>query len=403
MAQSDLKIAMLGSRGIPARYGGSETAIEEIGWRLAQEGNRILVYCRRHNSKTENGEHRGIERIVLPSFHRKNWDTPSHTFLSLLDLLFHTRNVDILHFHGVGNSIFLPFLKLTAWKTVVTVDGPDWERPKWGWFAKRVLKFSAWMTAKLADCTITDNLVSQKLYRELFNLSTEYIPYGAYVTQEKETDELAQYGLTKDEYFLYVGRLIPDKGCHVLVKAFEKVRTNKKLVLVGDNPYFPKYIQELKSTTDPRIIFTGYVYDRPYRQICGNAYGYCHPLIVDGTSPQLLQAMAFGNCVVASDLPEVSDVVGDAAFRFPCGDVDALAAALQEIADNPPVVAAYRTKAQERVQQLFNWEDVTAAHKRVYQRVLSKHVKVNSPEPNADHMVRREADQDQQSFGHSAE
>ena len=372
MSEPKIRVAMLGSRGIPARYGGSETAIEEIGWRLAKEGHRVLVYCREHNSKSETAQHRGMDRVVLPSIHRKNWDTPSHTLFSLLDLLFHRREVDILHFHGVGNSIFLPFLKLTRWKTVVTVDGPDWERPKWGWFAKKVLKLSARMTARLADCTITDNLVSQKLYRELFDLSTQYIPYGAYVTEEKETDELAQFGLTKDGYFLYVGRLIPDKGCHVLVKAFQKVRTDKKLVLVGGNPYFPEYIRQLKSTGDPRIVFTGYVYDRPYRQLCGNAYAYCHPLIVDGTSPQLLQAMAFGNCVIASDLPEVNDVVGDSVLSSPCADVDKLAAAMQEVADHPELVPVYRKKAQDRVQRLFNWEDVTSAHKRVYETVLAR-------------------------------
>ncbi len=371
MSKSKIRVAMLGSRGIPARYGGSETAIEEIGWRLAQQGHRILVYCRRHNSRTEDREYRGMERIVLPSVHRKNWDTPSHTVFALLDLMLHRRDVDIVHFHGVGNSIFLPFLKFTGWKTVVTVDGPDWERPKWGWLAKKVLKFSARMTALLADCTITDNLVSQKLFTGLFGLSTEYIPYGAYVTEETECDELAQYGLVKDGYFLYVGRLIPDKGCHVLVKAFERVKTDKKLVLVGDNPYFPDYIRQLKSTPDPRIEFLGYVYDRPYRQLCGNAYAYCHPLIVDGTSPQLLQTMAFGNCVIASDLPEISDVVGDCALRVPCGDVEKLATVIQEIVGNPALVSVYRKKAQERVQRLFNWPDVTAAHKRVYEKVLS--------------------------------
>jgi glycosyltransferase involved in cell wall biosynthesis len=373
MREAKLKIAMLGSRGIPARYGGSETAIEEIGWRLAAEGHRVLVYCRRHNSQTGSRAYRGMERVVLPSIHRKNWDTPSHTLFSLLDLLFHKRDVDILHFHGVGNSIFLPLLKLTRRKTVVTVDGPDWERPKWGWLAKKVLKVSARITASLADCTITDNLVSQRLYRELFGVSTEYIPYGAYVTHEKETDELAQFGLSKDGYFLYVGRLIPDKGCHLLVKAFQKVKTDKKLVMVGDNPYFPEYIRELKHTGDPRIVFTGYVYDRPYRQLCGNAYTYCHPLIVDGTSPQLLQAMAFGNCVIASDLPEVKDVVGDSALSFPCHDVDKLAAAIQEVTDHPELVSVYRKKAQDRVQRLFNWDDVTTAHKRVYEAVVSEH------------------------------
>jgi len=370
MPEKKLSIAMLGSRGIPARYGGSETAIEEIGERLVKGDYRIVVYCRRHNSQTEAREYRGMERVALPSIHRKNWDTPSHTFLSLLHLLC-KEDVDVVHFHGVGNSIFLPFLKLTSLKTVVTVDGPDWERPKWGWLARRVLKLSARLTARMADTVITDNLVSQKLYRKEFARATEYIPYGAYAVDEKESDELEKFDLVKDEYLLYVGRLIPDKGVHTLIKAFEKVRTSKKLALVGGNPYFPEYIRELKSTRDPRIRFLGYVYDRPYRQLCGNAYLYAHPLVVDGTSPQLLQAMGYGNCIVASDLPEINDVVGDSALRFPCGDAEKLRCVLQELVDSPATVQIYKKKAQERVRGLFNWEGIAAQHDRVYRDSLS--------------------------------
>jgi glycosyltransferase involved in cell wall biosynthesis len=371
MPEKKLSIAMLGSRGIPARYGGSETAIEEIGGRLAKRDYRIVVYCRRHNSQTEAREYRGMERVVLPSIHRKNWDTPSHTFLSLLHLLC-KEHVDVVHFHGVGNAIFLPFLKLTSLKTVVTVDGPDWERPKWGWLARRVLKLSASLTARMADSVITDNLVSQKLFREKFSRATEYIPYGTYAMDEKETDELEKFGLVKDEYLLYVGRLIPDKGVHLLVKAFEKVRTTKKLAIVGGNPYFPEYIRELKSTKDQRIQFLGYIYDRPYRQLCGNAYLYVHPLIVDGTSPQLLQAMGYGNCIVSSDLPEINDVVGDAARRFPCGDTDKLGSVLQELVADPDTVQVYKKKAQERVSRLFNWDGIAAEHERVYQNSVSR-------------------------------
>jgi glycosyltransferase involved in cell wall biosynthesis len=371
MPDKKLSIAMLGVRGIPARYGGSETAIEEIGWRLAKGDYRIIVYCRRHNSQTEAREYRGMERVVLPSIHRKNWDTPSHTFLSLLHLLC-KENVDVVHFQGVGNAIFLPFLKLTSLKTVVTVDGPDWERPKWGWLARRVLKLSAWLTSWMADSVITDNLVSQKLFREEFARATEYIPYGTYAVDEKESDELDKFGLVKDEYLLYVGRLIPDKGVHILVKAFEKVQTTKKLVIVGGNPYFPEYIRELKSTKDPRIQFLGYVYGRPYRQLCGNAYLYVHPLIVDGTSPQLLQAMGYGNCIVASDLPEINDVVGDSALRFPCGDTDKLRYVLQESVASPATVQIYKKKARERVIRLFNWDGVTAQHERLYQGLVSR-------------------------------
>lgn len=365
-----MRIAMIGSRGIPARYGGSETAIEEIGRRLVERGHQVVVYCRRHNNSTSSRWHLGMERVVLPSAHTKNLDTPTHTLLSIMHALAF-RKADILHFHGVGNALFLPALRPMPPATVVTVDGPDWERPKWGRLARWSLRFSARLAVGLADALIIDNRPSQRYFAEHFGTEGHYIPYGAHLADEPATDALESLGLRDRGYVLFVGRLIPDKGVHLLVEAFEGVRTDLELAIVGDNPYFPEYIRRLKTTRDPRIRFLGYQFGAPYRQLCSHAYLYVHPLLVDGTSPALLQAMGFGNCILTSDLPEAMDVVGDAGFSFRTNDVDDLRRALQDLVDRAEAVEEGRRRARERVGQLYNWDRVTDQHEELYRSLLA--------------------------------
>jgi glycosyltransferase involved in cell wall biosynthesis len=365
-----MRIAMMGSRGVPARYGGSETAIEEIGRRLVERGHQVVVYCRRHNSSSLSRWHLGMERVVLPSAHTKNLDTPSHTLLSIMHALA-LRKADIIHFHGVGNALFLPALHPMSPSTVVTVDGPDWERPKWGRLARWSLRFSARLAVALADALIIDNRPSQRYFAQHFGTGGHYIPYGAYLADEPATDALESLGLRDRGYVLFVGRLIPDKGVHLLVEAFEGVRTDLQLAIVGDNPYFPDYTRRLKATRDPRIRFLGYRFGAVYRQLCSHAYLYVHPLLVDGTSPALLQAMGFGNCIVTSDLPEALDVVGDAGFTFRANDVNHLRLALQELADRPDMVEEGRRRARERVGRLYDWDRVTDQHEDLYRSVLA--------------------------------
>jgi len=365
-----MRIAMIGSRGIPARHGGFETAIEEIGRRLVERGHQVVVYCRRHNSSTSSRWHLGMERVVLSSAHTKNLDTASHTLLSIMHALAF-RRADILHFYGVGNALFLPLLRPMSSATVVTVDGPDWERPKWGRLARWSLRFSARLAVALADALIIDNRPSQRYFAEHFGTEGHYIPYGAYLADEPATEALESLGLHDRGYILFVGRLVPDKGVHLLVEAFEGVRTDLQLVIVGDDPYVPDYIHQLKSTRDPRIRFLGYQYGAPYRQLCSHAYLYVHPLLVDGTSPALLQAMGFGNCILTSDLPEAMDVAGDTGFSFRANDVGHLRRALQELVDRPEMVEDGRQRARERVGRLYNWDRVTNQHEELYRSLLA--------------------------------
>jgi len=366
-----MRIAMLGGRGVPAHYSGSETCVEEVGARLVQRGHEVIVYCRRHNSQIRARDFKGMRRIVLPSVDTKHLDTPSHTLISLLHS-FARQPVDVLHFHGVGNSIFLPWLKVMPGKTVITVDGPDWERPKWGRLARRVLKVSARLAVGLADAVITDSMVSQQYYWEQFGKRTEYIPYGADTADAPTADALVQYGLCRRCYILFVGRLVPDKGVHLLLEAFRELHTDLNLVIVGDSPLFPEYVQQLKSTSDRRVKFLGFVFGEPYRQLCANAYAYVQPSLVEGTSPALLAAMGAGNCVIVNSIPENLETIGDAGLAFARNDPTHLRRILQMLIDHPNLVDVYRARARQRVLDVYNWDTIALQHERVYGALLAK-------------------------------
>ncbi len=385
-----MRIAMMGSRGIPARYGGSETAIEEIGERLVGRGHGVVVYCRRHNSLSGERRHRGLERVVLPSINTKNLDTPSHTLLSVLHAIVF-RKADVYHFHGMGNGLFLPLVRLARKRSVVTIDGPDWERPKWGRLARLALKLSAWLCVKFADALIIDNFSAQDYFDEHFGTRGVYIPYGAHLESAARTDALTSLGLEPRRYVIFVGRLIPDKGCHTLVEAWKRVRSDMKLVLVGDNPYFQDYIRELKANADERVLFPGYVFGEPYRQLVSHAYLYAHPLFVDGTSPSLLQAMGFGNCIVLSDIREAMDVAGDVGYSFRVGDASDLARVLQTLLDDPQLVAAARERSRRKVTEHYNWDLVTDQHEALYRQVLGGTPSDEQTEMERATVVEREA------------
>jgi len=361
----------MGVRGVPARFGGSETVAEEIGSRLVERGHKVVVYCHRHNSTTDERFYKGMERVVLPSINTLSLDTPTHTFLSTLHLTLYNK-ADVIHFHGVGNAPVLPLLKVIApgKKTIVVVDGPDWERPKWGRLVRLGFKLSFRLAVELADAIISDNRPVQRLFRERHGRQTVYIPYGADLTRYESKEALERHELEPDRYILFVGALVPDKGHHVLIEAFEGLQTHVPLVIVGDTPYAIEYKGKIQSTRDPRIRFLGYVYGKPYRELLNYAHIYVHPLIVDGTSPALLQAMAAGNCIVASNLPETMNVVRDAGFGFRCGDPDDLRRVLKILLRDPGLVQEYKVKARQRIVDHFSWDRVTDEYEALSYQVL---------------------------------
>jgi glycosyltransferase involved in cell wall biosynthesis len=367
-----MRIAILGTRGIPARFGGSETAVEEIGYRLAQRGHEVTVYCRKHNSYISDIMYKGMRRKVLPSINTLNLDLMSHTFLSLLHII--GQRFDVVHFHGVGNALQFPLFKLTGKgaKSLLVVDGPDWQRPKWGRPAKFAFRFSFFMAAKLADEIISDNIPVQKLFTEKYRRRTHLVGYGADLDKPTTQRSLTKYGLEPGKYILQVAAIVPDKGVHILVKAYEKLDTDLPLIIVGDTPYMTDYKVKVKSTKDPRIRFLGYVYGLEYRELLANCYMYIHPLLVDGTSPALLQAMAYGCCIIGSDLPEISGSLADTGPKFEPGDSKALREKMAEILANPEIVKEYGRKARQRVIDHFSWDRVTDEYETLSYQLLNE-------------------------------
>lgn len=362
------RIAVLGTRGIPANFGGSETVVEQLGEVHARDGWSVTVYCRRHRSTTSDAMYKGMRRVVLPSINTLGLDTPTHSLLGTLHVIL-KNTADVVHFHGVGNAMFAPILRLFGKKVVITVDGFDWKRPKWGRVAKAVLRRSFDWAASWSNAVIADNRPVHEWMRDALGRQTHLIFYGTDLSRVEGHDALAEYGLTPRGYILYVGGLIPDKGPHVLIEAFEKLETDMRLVIVGDTPYFSEYAEKLRTTKDPRVLFTGFVYGNKYRQLLQNAYVYAHPFLAEGTSPALLQAMSAGNCVVVGDLSETLDVVADAALIFKVGDSDDLRRALAHALANPAEVEALRLKARRRVEQHFSWDKIAREHADVYAAV----------------------------------
>jgi len=356
-SEKKLKIAIVGTRGIPARYGGFETCVDEVSRRLAERGHHVSVYCRKSNYNYTEKNYRGVRLVVLPSVKSKSLETISHSFLSAFHLML--SRWDVVHVYGLGNAIFLVLLKLFRYHTVISVDGLEQNRKKWGTFAKMWFRFSEFLVRNFADKVVADSNVIRKYYQEKHSVESVFIPYGAYVDVAKNGDRLNEPALKRGEYLLFVGRLAPEKGVHYLIKAFTDVKTDKKLVIVGDDPYNRKYVESLKQNDDNRVVFLGYVYGDRYTDLCKNSYVYVQPSELEGTSPALLAAMGYGCCVVVNGIDENIETIGDAGISYRKNDVEDLTNTLQHLIDNPQIVERYRKQAGERIQSFYNWDRIS--------------------------------------------
>ncbi|MCS6846026.1 MAG: DUF1972 domain-containing protein [Caldilineales bacterium] len=367
-----MNIAMLGTRGVPASYSGFETCVEELGSRLVQRGHQVTVYCRSHHITYDQPTYKGMRLVKLPTVPNKYLDTIVHSFLSSLHAL--TQGYDICLYFIAGNSLVTWIPRLAGQRTVLNVDGLDWKREKWPPLAKRYIQFAERMSAVLPNAVVTDSRVVQRYYQEVYGIQSTYIAYGAERPRVPPGETLARFGLAPRRYVLFVGRLVPENCAHHLVEAWRSLDTDLRCVIVGDAPYAEAYKAELRRLAgdDPRIVFTGYVFGDGYHELSTSAYAFVETSGVGGTHPALVEAMAFGNCVVVHDTPENLETIGDAGLWYD-GRVGAasLARVLRTLLDAPPLVEAYRRRAAERAARCFSWEAVTDAYEALFQRVLA--------------------------------
>jgi glycosyltransferase involved in cell wall biosynthesis len=365
-----MRIALLGTRGVPANYGGFETFAEQLGQRLVERGHQVTVYCRSHHVQYSGTEYKGMRLVMLPTIANKYLDTFVHTFLSSWHSL--SQSYDLVFYCNVGNSPLTWIPRLRGVPTVLHVDGLDWTREKWPPLAKKYIQLGAYLATKLPTACVTDSRVVQRHYQERFGRRPLKIPYGSEVALLPPGETLARFGLEADCYLLFVGRLVPENCAHHLVDAFKKLDTDLKCVIVGDAAYADGYISSLLASArgDPRIVFTGYIFGDGYCELASNARISVVTSAASGTHPALVEAMGFGNCVVVQDIEENLETVSDAGLSYEGkAGAEGLRAVLQRLLSEPEIVEEYRRRGRARAQEHFSWDAVTRSYERLFYQI----------------------------------
>jgi len=368
-----IKIALLGTRGVPASYSGFETCVEQLGKRLVERGHEVTVYGRSHHIKYKQPFYEGMRLINLGTIANKYLDTIVHSLFSSIHALF--QKYDIALYFIAGNSPVTWIPRIVGTKTILNVDGLDWKREKWPPLAKKYIQFAEFLATKLPNAYLTDSVVVQNYYKDRFKSTPPYIPYGSDVRQLPPGKVLDKYGLEKDKYILFVGRLVPENCAHHLIDAFMDLKTDLKCVIVGDAAYADEYIKSLKhkAKDDSRIVFPGYVFGDGYHELGSNALIFVETSGVGGTHPALTEAMGFGNCVIAHNTPENLETIGDAGFSYDGKHgADSLKLVLEKLIDTPNVIVEYKARAQNRANVKYSWELVTDSYEQFFFNLLKQ-------------------------------
>ena len=377
-----MKIAMLGHKRIPSREGGVEIVVEQLASRMSAQGHEVTVYNRKgnHVSGKENTtfeykkkfDYKGIHVITIPTFEKKSLNAIVYSFLAALHAAFHS--YDAVHFHAEGPCSMIPIVKLSGKKCVATIHGLDWQRSKWGGFATRFLLFGEKMAVKYADEVIVLSKNVQNYFKETYGRDVRYIPNGIDKQQKVQPQIITEkYGLNGRDYYLFLARIVPEKGLHYLIDAFEELDTDKKLVIAGGSSHTDDYMEQIISRCEknPDIVTTGFVQGQELQELFSNCYAYVLPSDIEGMPISLLEAMSFGcNCLV-SDIPENMEVVKDKAYSFEKSNVDSLVSSLKQL-ENLSVTEWEQKGAeiQKYTQQNFGWDDVTEQTIRLYESEL---------------------------------
>ncbi|HKR15345.1 MAG TPA: glycosyltransferase [Pyrinomonadaceae bacterium] len=376
-----MRIAILGTRGIPASYGGFETFAEHLATRLVARGHEVTVYCRAHYVSPRQIEYHGVRLKVLPTIRHKYFDTVIHTFLSAIHAV--SGRFDVALICNAANAPFAPILRLTGTPVAINVDGLEHKRKKWGQLGRRYYQLAEHLSTLLPNEMVTDAQVIQDYYLARHNTNSTMIAYGSEVERRPDREMVRKWRVEPNRYVLYVSRLEPENNAHLVIEAFKKVRTAYRLLIVGDAPYAEHYINDLKARSrgDKRIIFTGFVFGQDYRALQQNAYCYVHATEVGGTHPALLEAMGYGNCVLTLATPENMEVVADAGV--PYADEFDLAEKLQRVLRDGSLVQAYRHRAQLRIRSHYDWDQVVDQYEQLFARMCGKTIEtpVLTPTP----------------------
>ena len=375
-----MNLAILGTRGVPPRYGGFETFAAELGTRLVARGHRVAVYCRSDGDKSWNG----IERIVLPAIRHKYFETVSHALLSAIDAL--RRDFDAILVCNAANAFVLPLLRASRTPAAINVDGLERRRRKWNAFGRAVYFAGESLSALFASRVVADADVIAAYYRERYSVEPVVIPYGSDFATESDSDVLQRLRLKARDYILYVSRFEPENNPLEVVLAYEKLAVARwpsagrgrdgqrptangqlpPLVMVGEGLYAKDLVDALHRHRSDRILFPGALYGADYRTLQRNALVYIQATEVGGTHPALIEAMGSGGAVLAHDTPENREVGGDAVGYFELRPVETLSGMLSEWLRNPVYLEEMRKVARERAAARYRWDEVAGAYERLF-------------------------------------
>jgi len=365
-----LSVALIGSRGIPGRYGGYETLLEELATRLVERGFRVTVYCRSHSTPRSLTSFRGVDLVVLPTVRTKYLDTPVHTLLSC----FHAMGggYDAALVVNSANALFVPLLRLGGVPVALHVDGIEKRRAKWGPVGRGVYALSERLACVLPDELVTDAEVIRRHYLDRYGAESVPIAYGVDprpIPDGGDTGVLARLGLESRRFFLYVSRFEPENNPHRVAEAYRSVGGDLPLVMVGGAPYAGEFIAGFTRGADPRVLFPGAIYGEGYRELLSHALAYIHATEVGGTHPALVEAMGYRNCSVVNDTPENREVTGDAGLYFRAAEPVTLAERLDWVRQHPDEARRLGIRAGERAAGLYSWERVTGLYARLFERL----------------------------------
>ena len=346
-------------------------------------GYQVTVYCRTYFTPPGK-EHNGMQVVRLPTIRAKHLETLVHTFLSTLHVL--VRPCDVVHYHALGPALFSFIPRLAGKKTVVTVQGLDWQRKKWGRVASAVLRLGERAAVRLPTQTMVVSQELQKYYRAVCGAGASYVPNGGVLRERRVPDKILDWDLKPGKYILFLGRFSPEKGCHLLVEAYEKLDTDIKLVMAGASSYCDDYSRRLQTHAGERIKMLDWVSGEALDELLTNAMVFVLPSDLEGLSLALLDAMGAGLCVLTSDVAENREAIDDAGFTFRRGDAADLADRLRFLIANPAVREAAGQAAKRRIREHYQWPMIAAEIERVYFEMMSWELAGVPPRKPSEHV-----------------
>lgn len=371
-----LRVAMIGTRGMPATYGGVERAVEELAARIAASGHEVTVYCRTPYSSSRVREYRGVRLRYLPAVDSKHLEALSHSILATLDAM--VRRYDIVHYHALGPGLCAPLARLARMRVVTTVHALDFRRAKWGRVAKLVLRVGAWSAARVPHRTIVVSHGLERYFASSYGRTTTYVPNGVNVARDLAEPPEPAGDRRENGHFLFLGRLVPEKGVHTLIEAYRGLETDVPLVIAGPSSHTDAYEEELRrlSREDTRIVFAGPVYDAAKAELVAKTYAFCQPSTLEGLPIVLLEMMGEGICPIVSDIAEHLEVVSTnnsdpVALVFRSGDAVSLRDALTTALERPELVGERGRKAREVVAARYSWDEAAARVAELYENLVA--------------------------------